>query len=203
MRVHWSLNSPVDATLPPGAMARVIGPTRLVAPVRARDQHLPKAKNIVRAYVELAAPWRRGNSGDFGYVTLRVLMPEGPTFFRPASSKDRVFLRDIVPFGVNTSGTKSRHITTTIAEDEEISGPPTPSTQSVDTNGEPPVPKPSEFWKWDSGDAETKQQGEVVLLPSSSSVVVQSAQHDEERGAEPVVQMDVLLPSSSLGVDQA
>eukprot|EP00971_Amphidinium_carterae_P010689 211144-Amphidinium_carterae.1 len=59
MRVHWSLDSPVDSTLPPGAMARVIGPTRLVAPSRARHQNLPKAKNIVRAYVELAAPWRR------------------------------------------------------------------------------------------------------------------------------------------------
>eukprot|EP00971_Amphidinium_carterae_P315754 6276491-Amphidinium_carterae.1 len=67
MRVHWSLNSPVDATLPPGAMARVIGPTRLVAPAQTTNQHLPRAKNIVRAYVELAAPWRRGNCGDFGY----------------------------------------------------------------------------------------------------------------------------------------
>eukprot|EP00971_Amphidinium_carterae_P157230 3117069-Amphidinium_carterae.1 len=67
MRVHWSLNSPVDAILPPGAMARVIGPTRLVAPVKTRDQHQPRAQNIVRANVELAAPWRRGNCGDFGY----------------------------------------------------------------------------------------------------------------------------------------
>eukprot|EP00971_Amphidinium_carterae_P238785 4740116-Amphidinium_carterae.1 len=89
MRVHWSLDSPIDASLPPGAMARVIGPTRLVAPSKARHQNLPKAKNIVRAYVELAAPWRRGNCGDFGYITLRVLQPEGPTYFRPASSKDR------------------------------------------------------------------------------------------------------------------
>eukprot|EP00971_Amphidinium_carterae_P276012 5476988-Amphidinium_carterae.1 len=177
MRVHWSLDSPIDATLPPGAMARVIGPTRLVAPSRARHQDLPKVKNIVRAYVELAAPWRRGTCGDFGYITLRVLQPEGPTYFRPASSNDRVFLRDIVPLGVNTSGSKKRPkrtINTPIEEEEDLLDPCTPSTYFVDSHGEPPVPKPTEFWRWDSGDTVPIGQVDSVLLPSSSSEVVQT-----------------------------
>eukprot|EP00971_Amphidinium_carterae_P126995 2516033-Amphidinium_carterae.1 len=46
-------------------------------------------------------------------------------------------------------------------------------------------------------------QTDVVLLPSSSTEVVQGALHDDEGGDEPGVQSDVVLPpSSSIEVDQ-
>eukprot|EP00971_Amphidinium_carterae_P345640 6486712-Amphidinium_carterae.1 len=167
------------------------GPTHLVAPTRTRHQQLPKARNIVRAYVELAAPWRRGTCGDFGYVTLRVLQPEGPTYFRPASSKDRVFLRDIVPLGVNTSGSKKRSIAMTIEEEADLSDPRTPSAIR------------GFQWRTASAKANGVLEADVVLLPSSSTEVVQIDPLATE-GAGPVEQKeDSQLPPLHRKVDKA
>eukprot|EP00971_Amphidinium_carterae_P330477 6463530-Amphidinium_carterae.1 len=93
LRVAASLSSPVDTSLPPGTMVRVIGPTFLLG-------------DIVRAFVELAAPSRKGATEDMGYISLRALRPEGPVFYRPARASDRIFLRDVVPVGLNNMGTK-------------------------------------------------------------------------------------------------
>eukprot|EP00971_Amphidinium_carterae_P089609 1773842-Amphidinium_carterae.1 len=145
-RVAASLASPIEASLPPGTMVRVIGPTMLVG-------------DIVRAFVELAAPSRKGTIADTGFITLRALRPEGPVFYRPARGDDRIFLRDVVPVGLNNMGTKRL-----VWKWQFESGGNLPDEQPLDssldssTPGTPPPP-PTSVWRWSLTEPENEVPG--------------------------------------------
>eukprot|EP00971_Amphidinium_carterae_P112170 2221724-Amphidinium_carterae.1 len=145
-RVAASLASPIEASLPPGSMVRVIGPTMLVG-------------DIVRAFVELAAPSRKGTIADMGFITLRALRPEGPVFYRPARANDRIFLRDVVPLGLNTMGTKRL-----VWKWQFEAGGTLPDEQAIDssldssTPGTPPPP-PTSVWRWSLTEPENEVPG--------------------------------------------
>eukprot|EP00971_Amphidinium_carterae_P003643 72107-Amphidinium_carterae.1 len=153
-RVAASLASPIEVSLPPGSMVRVIGPTVLVG-------------DIVRAFVELAAPSRKGTTADMGFISLRALRPEGPVFYRPARASDSIFLRDVVPVGLNNMGTK-RLVWKWQFED----GSNLPVEQQIDssldssTPGTPPPP-PSSVWRWSLTEPENEvpgiEQGDEML----------------------------------------
>eukprot|EP00971_Amphidinium_carterae_P264821 5252989-Amphidinium_carterae.2 len=169
-RVAASLNSPIEASLPPGSMVRVIGPTVLVG-------------DIVRAFVELAAPCRKGTTADMGFISLRALRPEGPVFYRPARASDRIFLRDVVPVGLNNMGTK-RLVWKWQLEDGSDLPVDQPIDSSLDssTPGTPPPP-PTTVWRWSHNEPEK----EVTHRPETQEFLFNTPGHTQRSFATDLV----------------
>eukprot|EP00971_Amphidinium_carterae_P307481 6110544-Amphidinium_carterae.1 len=160
VRTSWSLSSPVSCELPPGAVVRVIGETKLVN------------KKVVRALAEFTAPWRRPGFPDMGFITLRVLDPEGPVVFRLINSGEQVFARDVVP---NTLyHYSSKEIKWHWEMDSSCS-------YNGDDVGDDVPPNSADTWTWQDADQIDKSKPDKSVASSLSSSSSSALFHIERK----------------------